>query len=305
MGAPTAPQWQVALDDFLQHLQVVRQASPHTVRAYERDLQSLLDGLLERNALVPLSEIKPVQLRLHLGSLADNGLGASSLARHLSSLRTFFGWLQETGAISSNPAGSLRGPKRAKRLPRYLEEHEVATLLAAPYGSDHAGYRDRALLEVLYSTGCRAAELVGLNENDLDFSRGLVRLRGKGRKERLGMLGEPAVEALKDYVRFKSNLDHDRQALFLNLRGGRLTDRSLRRILERRLAEAGIQRPCTPHTLRHSFATHLLRNKADLRTVQELLGHASLSSTQIYTHVSLDHLRSLYKQAHPLAGTDS
>jgi len=174
-------------------------------------------------------------------------------------------------------------------------------LLAAPDQQlDSEGLRDRALLEVLYSTGCRASELVGLNETDLDLSRGLVLLRGKGRKERYGMLGKPAQSAVKDYLTSKSIRQLDRQALFLNHRGGRLSDRSLRRVLHRCLLKAGITRSCTPHTLRHSFATHLMRRGADLRTVQELLGHASLGSTQIYTHVSLESLRELYSQAHPM-----
>ena len=192
-------------------------------------------------------------------------------------------------------------PPRRRRLPRYLEEAEGEALLAAPSNDDPEGHRDRAILEVLYSTGCRVSELVALDEGHLDMRRGLVLLQGKGQKERYGMLGQPAMVALRDYLASKSLRRLDRTPVFLNRLGTRLTDRSVRRILNRCLQRAGIDRECTPHTFRHSFATHLLRRGADLRTVQELLGHASLGSTQIYTHVSLEHLRKLYQQAHPLA----
>lgn len=290
------------LEDFLRHLAEVRQVSPHTLRAYRRDLQELVDGLAERSGgPPPPREIGAAPLRLHLGTLSERGLGATTLARHLSSMRSFFRWLEERGLIEANPTSHLRGPRQKRRLPRYLEEKEVEALLSAPEDDDPEGLRDRAILEVLYSTGCRVSELVGLDETDLDLRRGLARLRGKGRKERLGMLGGPAQRALQAYLRNKSVRRLDRAPLFLNRFGTRLSDRSVRRILERCLQRAGIHRSCTPHTFRHSFATHLLRRGADLRTVQELLGHASLGSTQIYTHVSLERLRILYRQAHPLA----
>ncbi len=301
-GPAPPPAWRRARQDFLLHLREVRQVSPHTLRAYERDLERFLLFLVQQGGSAEPGALRPARIRLHLGALAAEGLGASSIARHLSCLRTFFRWLEESGRIEANPAVALSAPRRPRRLPRYLEEHEVDALLAAPHPQeDSEGKRDRALLEVLYSTGCRASELVGLDEAHLDLGRGLVLLRGKGRKERFGMLGRPAIEALKDYLNAKSIRGLDRQALFLNHRGGRLTDRSLRRILLRCLHRAGIHRSCTPHTLRHSFATHLLRRGADLRTVQELLGHASLGTTQIYTHVDLQQLRRLYQQAHPMA----
>lgn len=289
------------LQDFLRHLAEVRQVSPHTLRAYRRDLEELVAYLAEQQPPVRAREVRAARLRIHLGSLADRGLGPTTLARHLSSMRSFFHFMEERGLLEQNPATNLRGPRRRKRLPRYLEEHEVEALLAAPRDDDREGLRDRAILETLYSTGCRVSELVALNETDLDVSRGLVRLMGKGRKERLGMLGNPALSALRDYLAFKSLHRLDREALFLNRFGTRLTDRSVRRILNRCLQRAGIDRACSPHTFRHSFATHLLRRGADLRTVQELLGHASLGSTQIYTHISLERLRALYRQAHPLA----
>ena len=295
-------EWQELRDGFLSHLREVRQVSPHTLRAYGKDLERFFAFLAASGPAPSPAELRPARLRLHLGALADEGLRPSSLNRHLSSLRSFFAWLEERGSIDGNPAAALRGPRKRRRLPRYLEEHEVEALLAAPRDDDGEGLRDRAILEMLYSTGCRAAELVALDEPDLDLRRGLVRLRGKGRKERLGILGRPAVAAVRDYLASKSIRGLPRGPLFLNHRGGRLTDRSLRRVLQRALLRAGLQRDCTPHTLRHSFATHLLRRGADLRTVQELLGHSSLGTTQIYTHVSLEGLRELYEQAHPLAG---
>jgi len=289
------------LQDFLRHLAEVRQVSPHTLRAYRRDLEELVAHLAEQEQPVQAGQVRPARLRIHLGVLADRGLGATTLARHLSSMRSFFRFMEERGMLEQNPATHLRGPRRGKRLPRYLEEHEVEALLAAPQDGDREGMRDRTILELLYSTGCRVSELVALDESDLDLSRGLVRLMGKGRKERLGMLGAPALAAVRDYLSFKSLHRLDREALLLNRFGTRLTDRSVRRILNRCLQRAGIDRACSPHTFRHSFATHLLRRGADLRTVQELLGHASLGSTQIYTHISLERLRALYRQAHPLA----
>lgn len=313
---------------FLKHLREVRQVSPNTLRAYDRDLvrfflflnpgqkqeqqrearqetkqkqQPKRELAVESPLELPLAvTIRPARLRLYLGYLSDDGLGGTTLSRHLSTLRSFFGWLEENGHITSNPAAALRGPRRGRRLPKYLEEEEVERLLASPSSDDPEQHRDQAILEVLYSTGCRVAELVGLNESDFDLRRGLVMLRGKGRKERLGMLGRPASEAVKRYMVYKGNVGNNRGPMFLNRLNTRLTDRSVRRILLRCLERAEIHRHCSPHTLRHSFATHLLRRGADLRTVQELLGHASLGSTQIYTHVSLEGLRKLYRQAHPL-----
>ncbi|MHC4839023.1 MAG: tyrosine recombinase [Planctomycetota bacterium] len=289
---------------YLTHLREVRQLSAHSLRAYERDLARFRAWLAEAAELAPtrVEDIAPSHLRLYLAALGEEGLAASSRQRHLSSLRGFLTFLEAQGALPSNPAAALRGPRRPRRLPRHLEEEEVERLLAAPAEDDAFGHRDRALLEVLYSSGCRVSELVALDEADLDLRRGLVLLRGKGRKERMGMLGKPAAIALERYLAWKGNLGLDRGPLFLNRDGGRLSDRSVRRVLDRCLQRAGIHRACSPHTLRHSFATHLLRRGADLRTVQELLGHASLGSTQIYTHVSLEGLRELYKQAHPLAG---
>jgi len=294
--------WEELRALYLTHLQEVRQLSAHSRRAYDRDLARFQSWCESEEDLAPseLAEVSASLLRLYLAALAEDGLAASSRQRHLSSLRSFFAFLEQRGLLCANPAQALRGPRKGKRLPRHLEEDEVERLLSAPTEDDPSVYRDRALLEVLYSSGCRVSELVALDEADVDLRRGLVLLRGKGRKERMGMLGKPAKESLERYFTYKGNLGLDRGPLFLNPKGARLSDRSVRRILDRCLERAEIHRSCSPHTLRHSFATHLLRRGADLRTVQELLGHASLGSTQIYTHVSLEGLRKLYQQAHPL-----
>lgn len=276
----------------------MRQASPHTLRAYARELADLVTALAAQGVTDPRA-VRPAHLRLRLGSLAERGLAPASLQRALAAMRAYFGWLEERGELERNPAAALRGARKGRRLPRYLAEEEVDRLLAAPADQDAEGARDRALLEVLYSTGCRVSELVALDERDLDLGRGVARLQGKGRKERLGMLGKPASAALRRWLAAKEDRDLDRGALFLNHRGGRLTDRSVRRILQRCLLRAGIARDASPHTLRHSFATHLVTRGADLRTVQELLGHARLVTTEIYTHVSIGRLRDVYDAAHP------
>lgn len=293
------------LDAFVRDLTEVREASAHTVRAYSRDLARLLSWLHDEGGAPGVAEVRPALLRLYLATLSEEGLASTSMARHLASMRAYFAWCEQHGHLDASPATALRSPRRGRRLPRYLEEEEVNRLLAAPSGSDGKDLRDHALLELLYSSGCRVAEAVAIDEADLELDRGLVRLQGKGRKERLGMLGRPAVDAIRRYQAYKGNLDLERGALFLNRSGGRLTDRSVRRVLDSCLQRAGIERSCSPHTLRHSFATHLLRRGADLRTVQELLGHASLGTTQIYTHVSLEGLRKLYAQAHPMGGDEA
>lgn len=286
-------------EEFLRHLSEVRQASPHTLRAYRRDLAEAVTALAAQGVEDP-AQVRTAQLRRVLGAMAERGVAPPTLQRALAALRAFFGWLEERGWIERDPAAGLRGPRRRRRLPRPLAEEEVDRLLAAPAAAGADGARDRALLEVLYSTGCRVAELVALDEEHVDLGRGVARLQGKGRKERLGMLGRPAREAVRAWLEEKERAALARGPLFLNRRGGRLTDRSVRRILDRRLAEAGVARGASPHTLRHSFATHMLARGADLRAVQELLGHASLGTTQIYTQVSIERLRRLYRQAHPL-----
>ena len=292
-----------AVDSYLDHLRATRGASPHTLRAYGRDLAELLVFLEEREIDDP-AEVTPRTLRAFLARLDDRGLARPSIQRTLSSVRGFFKHLLERGRIQVHPATGLRQARQARNLPGCLELSEVEALLAAPDTTTPAGRRDRALFELMYSAGTRAAETVGLDRGDLDFHREVARVRGKGRKERLAALGSHARDALRTYLD-----DPERpqpkpgaaNAVFLNLRGGRLTTRSLRRIVERTVAKAGLLRRATPHTLRHSFATHLLDRGLDLKSVQELLGHAHLSTTQIYTHVSIDRLRKIYETAHPRA----
>jgi integrase/recombinase XerC len=291
------------LDAYLRELGAARGASPHTLRAYRGDLAAFCAFLEERGLEQP-ADVTPRALRAWLATLAERGLAKSTLQRKLSAARSFFKHLLQQGQIDAHPAAGLRQRRGERKLPAALSVEELEALLAAPDAEAPDGRRDRALLELVYSAGTRAAETVGLDRGDLDLARGLVRLFGKGRKQRLGALGPQAVAALQAYLadpRRPRPTPRAKQAVFLNARGGRLTTRSLGRILERYLREAGLVRHASPHTLRHSFATHLLDRGADLRSVQELLGHAHLTTTQIYTHVSIERLRETYEKAHPRA----
>ena len=296
------PELRAEIDAFLLRLQATRGASEHTLRAYTGDLGELASYLEAQNT--DLARVTPRTLRGFLAGLDERGLARSSLQRKLSAVRTFFRHLVLEGKLESHPATGLRTPRRERRLPTTLEVGEVEALLEAPDVTTPAGRRDRAILECMYSAGTRAAETLGMDRGDLDLRRGLARVRGKGRKERLAPLGRQAVRALESYLD-----DPERpaprtragNAVFLNLRGGRLTTRSLGRIVDQACLRAGLTRTATPHTLRHSFASHLLDRGADLKAVQELLGHAHLVTTQIYTHVSVERLRKIYEKAHPHA----
>ncbi|MCE9593951.1 MAG: tyrosine recombinase XerC [Planctomycetes bacterium] len=289
---------------FLKQLAAARGASPHTLRAYRADLAEFTLFLDERGIARP-REIVPRALRAFLVRLDEKQLARTSVQRKLSSVRSFLKWLVDQGRLSTHPAAGLRQARDSRRLPGCLELPEIERLLAAPDASTTSGRRNRALLEFMYSAGTRAAETVGLERDDLDLSRGIARVRGKGRKERLAAVGGPARAALREYLtdpkRPKARTVAG-AAVFLSERGTRLSTRSLQRIVEAELARAGIARRATPHTLRHSFATHLLDRGADLREVQELLGHAHLVTTQIYTHVSIERLREVYEKAHPRSG---
>ncbi len=307
-----------AVTAFLDHLRDAREASVHTQRAYRHEL----DGWLAWYAAqglggLPVSAIDAMSLRRWLADrAAGDGRGAgpspATLARGVAALRAFGKFLATSERLTANPAALLRSPKVRRKLPHYLETHELEALLAAPQGDDETALRDRAILETLYSTGMRVSELVGLNDRDLDLIGGITRVRGKGRKERLAPLGMPAVRAIEAY-RVVRDAAHGRGApergTFLSSakakRGGgggrRITDVDVRRRLAHYLTVAGLSSRTTPHTLRHSFATHLLRAGADIRAVQELLGHASLNTTQIYTHLTIDALRQVYRKAHPRA----
>jgi len=292
-------------DRFLVEMAATRGASEHTLRAYRGDLASFLASCTKYGVDTPRA-ITPRTLRAWLADLDESGLARSSIQRRLSGVRSFLKHLLKHGAIDVSPAAGLRQRRVARDLPGALALTEVEALLDSTDESTHAGRRDRALLELLYSAGTRAAETVGLDVADLDLGRGVARVRGKGRKERLAALGRHAVRAMKLYL-----ADPERRgpqsasavhAVFLGPSGKRLTTRSLQRIVSRAVLRAGIHRPATPHTLRHSFATHLLDRGADLRSVQGLLGHAHLTTTQIYTHVSIERLREVYERAHPRSG---
>jgi len=291
------------IERFLGQLAAGRGASPHTLRAYRGDLRELA-AFLAGLELDDASQVSPRVLRAYLMELDERGLARASVQRKLSAARSFFQALVEQGALSVHPATGLRQARSARPLPAHLATGEVQLLLEAPDPATALGRRDRALLELMYSAGTRAAETVGLDRADVDAHRGIVRVRGKGRKERLAPLGKFARSALESYSRDPERprpTARAQDALFLSSRGTRLTTRSLQRIVASALTRAGLHRRATPHTLRHCFATHLLDAGADLRSVQELLGHAHLATTQIYTHVSIENLRRIYEKAHPRA----
>jgi integrase/recombinase XerC len=294
-----------ASEAFLASLRDLRQASEHTLRAYRGECRRLLDWLArEAGDLQHPQELDGRSLRAYIADLAAGGLAPSSLARAVAALRAFGRFLLTTERVTANPAGLLRAPKQGRKLPSVLEDAEIEALLAAPDPATQAGARDRAMLEILYSGGLRVGELVSLDDRQIDCLGQVVLVRGKGRKERLAPLGRPAVQAFEAY-RLLRDAAHGRgredRGAFLSLRGQRISDRDVRRRLDGYLAATGLSPKTSPHTLRHSFATHLLQAGADIRAVQELLGHASLNTTQIYTHLSLEHLREVYRLAHPRA----
>lgn len=293
---------------FLGWLAVEKGYSPHTVANYGRDLAEFAAQGREGMAA---AEVDPRMVRAFVYSLHGRNK-SSSVARKLSALRTFFRYLLRRGIIARDPAAAVAMPKQAGHIPVFLTVDEVFSLLESPGPADPFAARDRAILEMLYSTGMRVAELAALNLERLDLAEGMVRVLGKGNKERLVPVGQPALAALEEYWPQRLGLRRQTderpgkakdkgEAVFLNGRGGRLTTRSIERLVKQYAERAGIASRVTPHALRHSFATHLLEMGADLRTVQELLGHVSLSTTQKYTHLNLDHLTEVYDKAHPLA----
>jgi integrase/recombinase XerC len=288
------------VDVFLERLRYERGASVHTVKAYAQDLAVLTDYFEQRGKAVP-EETTLMDLRALLASEVRRGLSKRSLARRLSCYRRFFDFLVQEGAITNNPARLLKLPKQSKPIPDFYYQEEVKVLLESIPQDDVWSARDRALLELLYATGVRVSECVGLDVADVDLDQGIARVLGKGGKERYVILGSHAVAALRVYLTLRRELGEDERALFLNRRGSRLSDRSVRRILDGHIARVGRLHHISPHALRHSFATHMLDGGADLRAVQELLGHASLSSTQIYTHTTRERLARIYDQAHPRA----
>jgi integrase/recombinase XerC len=290
---------------FSEHLKTERNASPHTVRSYEDDLSQFCRFLGESQGLEP-SEVDPTladarRLRRYAAWLGGRGYAPGTVARRLASLRSFYRYQRRQGTVATDPSGGLRNPKQPRRLPRLLRVEEVIRLLDAIATDTPPGVRDRAMFETLYGGGLRVGELVGLDLDDLDLEQQLVRVRGKGRRERLCPVGAMAAGWLDRWVALRAPKRSGEPAVFLNRLGTRLSARSVGRLLDEHLTGLGIGHGASPHTLRHSFATHLLDRGADLRSVQELLGHRSLTTTQVYTHVTRERLRDAYDAAHPRA----
>ncbi len=290
-----------ALRAFLRHLRDERNVSPHTLRAYGRDVQQFA-GHLRRVLGRPArpGDADHLMVRSFLAELHRQGLKKASAARKLASLRTFFRYLCREGVMEMNPARAVMAPRLERRLGRHLDEATMRTLLAVPGDSDVA-LRTRALLELLYATGIRCSELVGLDVSDIDLSGRMIRVMGKGRKERVVPFGQPARRAFAGYLPARLRCRPRSDAAFVGRNGSRLTDRYVRKLVNGQVLRAALVVKISPHVFRHSFATHLLQRGADLRAIQELLGHASLSTTQRYAHVETQYLLDVYRKAHPRA----
>lgn len=334
---------QSIIDEFLNYLRFERHFSPHTAKCYAADLAQfcaflsgdktraggrqnfgafvptdntptgkVVDGhvtetavLVEQGMQQKLRDVDGEEVKSFLGFLGTQNYSKSTIARKLATLRSFYKFCLRRGYVKAHPLAAIRTPKQEKRLPKFLELEQITKLLGAPDTNTLLGARDRAMLEVLFSTGVRVSELVDLNFSDVDFEGGTIRVRGKGKKQRTTPVGETAIAAIKRYLDLRRadarSATFDQNALFVNKHGQRLSTRSVRRKLDKYLTEAGLDPTISPHTLRHSFATHLLSRGADLRSVQELLGHQSLSTTQIYTHLTTPRLKQAYDDAHPRA----
>jgi integrase/recombinase XerC len=282
------------LAKFIKHLGVEKNYSDHTLLNYRMDLEEFFRFLGHDR----VADVDYPALRRYLAELRVKQLRPRSVARKLSSLRTFFRYLQREGVVQKNPAALVVTPKLDKTLPHFLTEGEAVKLMDSPSGNKIADLRDRAIFETLYSAGIRVSELVGLSTHDVDLIGNIIKVYGKGRKERMVPIGDKAVEAIRGYLDGRKG---KLEAVFLNPSGKRLTARSVRNIVNKHLKKTAIQQKVHPHMLRHSFATHLLNRGADLRSVQELLGHVNLSTTQIYTHLTTEKLKSIYDKAHPRA----
>lgn len=296
------------LDEFFFYLKVEKNVSEHTIIAYKQDLKQFSEFIEQQQGqkiseLLGLSAVRHLDIRRFLALLQSEEYSRASIARKLAAIRSFFRYMCREGYLQDNPAASVATPKLQKKLPQFLYLEEAKMLVEAPDCTNLLGRRDRAILELLYASGLRVGELTNLNLDDLDFSIGYIKVLGKGAKERIVPVGRQALGALEIY------LEHVRpilvagkeNAFFLNKNGTRLSSRSVRRIVNKYIKQVSIERAITPHSIRHSFATHLLNAGADLRTVQELLGHVSISTTQIYTHVTKEKMKSVYDQTHPRA----
>ncbi len=285
------------IEKFVRYLEIEKNYSAHTILNYKLDLE----GFNKFIAGTELEKIDYLSLRKYLAVLKEKNFGNRTVGRRLSALRSFFRFLCREGYIKTNPILMLSSPKLEKHLPSFMTEDEVSRIIESAFAKtpkDFLGLRDRAILEVFYSSGLRISELVGLNLEDIDFISGILKIRGKGKKERIVPIGETALTAVKKYLEKRKK---SAQALFLNNHHLRISARGVRFVLAKYFKSCGIKPGVSAHTFRHSFATHLLNHGADLRTVQELLGHANLSSTQIYTHLTTDKLKNVYDKAHPHA----
>jgi integrase/recombinase XerC len=302
---------QSEIGDFLDYLSYERNVSGNTIDAYRNDLESFVTFLTDDyfsigRDLLELTRVDHLTVRSYLAHLARRKMSRASSARHLSALRSFFKYLMREGAVQANPARTVSTPKREKHLPAVMQTADIALLLEQADVSKPLGVRDRAWLELLYASGLRISELVGINLDDLELRSRLVKVRGKGSKERIVPFGSKAEKAVRDYLAVRGSLldpqdTGEEQPLFVNYRGARITTRSVRRLFDGYVRDAALRSGISPHTMRHSFATHLLNAGADLRGIQELLGHASLSTTQKYTHLNDWQLIEVYKKAHPRA----
>src|SRR5689334_12465012 len=300
------------IEQFLEHLRYERNVSAHTLRNYASDLEQFLDFLDPSGArprsLPDVSEIDHLTIREWLAALHTAQKKKASIARKLAALRTFFQFLVREGMVELNPAKLVSTPRKEKKLPKHLSIEEAVRFIETPDLDTDLGKRDRAMLELMYATGVRVAELTTLNLADVDFRNQLIRVTGKRRKQRIVPFGDPAAEAIRDYLTVRDKFlfnapvsKRDDEALFLNYQGTRITTRSVGRMVEKYIRICAGMHNISPHALRHSFATHLLDSGADLRDLQELLGHARLSTTQVYTHVSMEKLVAVYDKAHPKA----
>ena len=305
-----------ALAEFLRSLALEKDASELTVKSYREDLTQAIEFFRENYASQKLNpaQITSRHLRAFTVWLHEHGYAKTTIARRIAAVRCWFKFLCRQGTLSANPAEGLRAPRQDKKLPHFLSENSLEQLLQAPPADSPMGFRDRAILEILYSAGLRVSELTGLNLSDLDLDAGTATIRGKGKKERVAFFGSASLKALNLWLQARKGILAQKneiagnkiEAVFLNKNATRLTSRSVGRLLEKYLARAGLDPRTSPHTLRHSFATHLLDRGADIRSVQELLGHSSLATTQIYTHVTTQRLKDSYDKAHPRAKrTDS
>jgi site-specific recombinase XerD len=285
------------LERFLTRLRAAKNYSPHTLRAYRADLE----GFAAKFPGLPASDLERAHVRRHLAELQSGTSARATVLRKASALRSFVKFLRSEGELKRDPFLGVPLPKRTRSLPKFLTEAEMGEVLAAPSGADAATERDRALIELLYSSGLRRAEISTLNVGDVDFLSGTVRVFGKGSKERIVPVGSEALQRLRAYLRSRGG-PADGEPLFSNLRGARLSAEGVVFVVRRWVKRSSLLKKVTPHVFRHSFATHLLNRGCNIREVQEMLGHANLNTTQIYTHVSLQKLQEVYKSAHPRSG---